>query len=283
MGDPGFLLPDVDDPLTAPFWAGCARGQLLMQRFRATGRYAWPPRPMDPDSQTLDHEWVPVSGRASIYSFVVPHPPLLDAYAALLSDGRYQTIASLNELADRASFRIGGAIVQLDKKFTKKEGKPFAVVWLEDLTSTLEVVLWNEVYVPIADALLLGRVLAVQGTLDRRDDALRAVAQKAKVLKASDNQARPPNESNGNGSREKESPLVLCFSEAATAEEFRQVQLVLAASPGTRPVRLMFCRPGGESLQMEAGLNLCVNLTPELRDKLAPWLQSKEVAGAIAG
>ena len=83
MGDPGFLLPDVDDPLTAPFWAGCARGQLLMQRFRATGRYAWPPRPMDPDSQTLEHEWVPVSGRATIYSFVVPHPPLLDAYAAL--------------------------------------------------------------------------------------------------------------------------------------------------------------------------------------------------------
>jgi DNA polymerase III alpha subunit len=156
------------------------------------------------------------------------------------------------------------------------------VVWLEDLTSTLEVVLWNEVYVPIADALLLGRVLAVQGTLDRRDDALRAVAQKAKVLKASDNQARPPNESNGNGSREKESPLVLCFSEAATAEELRQVQLVLAASPGTRPVRLMFCRPGGESLQMEAGLNLCVNLTPELRDKLAPWLQNEELASVAA-
>jgi DNA polymerase-3 subunit alpha len=212
--------------------------------------------------------------------YVTGHP--LDAYTALLSDGRYQTIASLNELDDRASFRIGGAIVQVDKKFTKKEGKPFAVVWLEDLTSTLEVVLWNEVYVPIADALLLGRVLAIQGTLDRRDDALRAVAQKAKVLKASDNQPRPPNESNGNGSRETESPLVLCFSEAATAEELRQVQTVLAASPGTRPVRLMFCRPGGESLQMEAGLNLCVNLTPELRHKLAPWLQREELASAAS-
>lgn len=83
MTDPGFLLPDVDDALTAPFWAGCARGELLMQRFTASGRYAWPPRPMDAHSQTLDHEWVPVSGRATIYSYVVPHPPLLDAYAAL--------------------------------------------------------------------------------------------------------------------------------------------------------------------------------------------------------
>ena len=43
------------------------------------------------------------------------------------------------ELADRAQFKIAGALVQIERKFTKKEGKPFAVVWLEDLTGTLEV------------------------------------------------------------------------------------------------------------------------------------------------
>src|SRR6202043_1793537 len=79
--------------------------------------------------------------------YVTGHP--LDAYAAVLSEGKYQTITSLNELPDRASFKIAGAIVQVDKKFTKKEGKPFAVVFLEDLTATLEVVLWNEVYTTI--------------------------------------------------------------------------------------------------------------------------------------
>ncbi len=203
--------------------------------------------------------------------YVTGHP--LDAYAALLSDGKYQTIASLNELPDRASFRIGGAIVQVDKKFTKKEGKPFAVVWLEDLTTTLEVVLWNEVYVTISDALALGRVISVQGTLDKRDDALRAVAQKVKFLAPANSQPRSPNESNGNGRADSEAPLVLRFSPTASADEFRQVQAVLAASPGTRPVRLMFCRPDGESLQMEAGINLRVEMTPELRDKLAPWLE----------
>jgi DNA polymerase III subunit alpha len=203
--------------------------------------------------------------------YVTGHP--LDAYAALLSDGRYQTIASLNELPDRASFRIGGAIVQVDKKFTKKEGKPFAVVWLEDLTATLEVVLWNEVYATISDALALGRVISVQGTLDKRDDALRAVAQKVKLLPPANSQPRSPNESNGNGRADSEAPLVLRFSPTASADEFRQVQAVLAASPGTRPVRLMFCRPDGESLQMEAGINLRVEMTPELRDKLAPWLE----------
>jgi DNA polymerase-3 subunit alpha len=212
--------------------------------------------------------------------YVTGHP--LDAYAALLSDGRYQTIASLNELPDRASFRIGGAIVQVDKKFTKKEGKPFAVIWLEDLTATLEVVLWNEVYVTVSDALALGRVIAVQGTLDKRDDALRAVAQKVKILMPADSQPRSPNESNGNGRADSEAPLVLRFSPTANVDEFRQVQAVLAASPGTRPVRLMFCRPDGKSLQMEAGVNLRVEMTPELRDKLAPWLELEGSVNAPA-
>jgi DNA polymerase-3 subunit alpha len=210
--------------------------------------------------------------------YVTGHP--LDAYAALLSDGRYQTISTLNELPDRASFRIGGAIVQVDKKFTKKEGKPFAVVLLEDLTATLEVVLWNEVYTTVADVLALGRVIAVQGTLDKRADALRAVAQKVKVLTPAAPSARSPNESNGNGHTDREAPLVLCFSSTASADEFRQVQAVLAASPGTQPVRLMFCRSDGELLQMEAGINLRVAMTPELRDKLAPWLQPEEAASA---
>src|SRR5881394_826259 len=156
--------------------------------------------------------------------YVTGHP--LDAYAQILADGKYLTITSLNELADRASFKIAGAIVQVDKKFTKKEGKPFAVVFLEDLTATLEVVLWNEVYTTVAEALVLGRVLAVHGTLDRRDDALRAVAQRAKILTMKSNAATLPNESNGNGNghSEMESPLVLSFSPATTGEELREVQ-----------------------------------------------------------
>jgi DNA polymerase-3 subunit alpha len=223
------------------------------------------------DHETLSYE------KELLGFYVTGHP--LDAYAQVLASGNYQTIASLNELADRASFKIAGAIVQVDKKFTKKEGKPFAVVWLEDLTSTLEVVLWNEVYVRVAESLVLGRVIAVQGTLDRRDDALRAVAQKAKVLTAAAGEVQLPNKSNGNGNGhgngngngESESPLVLSFPAAVSAEELRQVQLALAGSPGTRPVRLLFCRAGGGLVQIEADLR--VNLTPELRHKLGPWLQ----------
>jgi DNA polymerase-3 subunit alpha len=250
------------------------------QKDRASGQVSLFDEMPAPASKPTSHRVIPwtehekMSYEKELLGFYVTGHPL-DAYAAVLRDGKYQTITSLNELPDRASFKIAGAIVQVDKKFTKKEGKPFAVVFLEDLTATLEVVLWNEVYTTVVEALVLGRVLAVTGTLDKRDDSLRAVAQRAKVLSTATGPVRLPNESsgngNGNGSAAKESPLVLSFSSAATSDELREVQTVLASSPGSQPVRLMFCRADGGFVQMDA--NLRINLTPELRDKLAPWLQ----------
>jgi DNA polymerase-3 subunit alpha len=208
--------------------------------------------------------------------YVTGHP--LDAYAQVLVDGKYQTIAALSELPDRASFKIAGAIVQVDKKFTKKEGKPFAVVFLEDLTATLEVILWNEVYTTVAEALVLGRVIAIQGTLDRRDDSLRAVAQRAKALSTKSVATRAPAESNGNGNGNghgSEAALVLSFSPTVTPDELRQVQTILAQSPGTQPVRLLLCRADGGVVRMEA--NLRIAMTPELREKLGPWLERSAV------
>ena len=83
MGDSGLLLPDVDDPTSGPFWAGTARGELLVQACGSCGRWRMPPRPMCPHCRSLEVTWVPTSGRATVWSFVVTHPPLLPAYAEL--------------------------------------------------------------------------------------------------------------------------------------------------------------------------------------------------------
>ncbi|HEX6310264.1 MAG TPA: OB-fold domain-containing protein [Acidimicrobiia bacterium] len=79
----GFLLPDVEDPDGAPFWAGTARGELCVQACRTCGVWRMPPRPMCPQCRSLDSTWVTTSGRGTIWSFIVAHPPLLPAYAEL--------------------------------------------------------------------------------------------------------------------------------------------------------------------------------------------------------
>jgi uncharacterized OB-fold protein len=39
-----FPLPDTDDPLTAPFFAGAARGELMIPRCDTCGEYVWYPQ-----------------------------------------------------------------------------------------------------------------------------------------------------------------------------------------------------------------------------------------------
>jgi uncharacterized protein len=79
----GFLLPDVEDEDGAPFWAGCSRGELVVQTCARCGTRRMPPRPMCFNCRSLDDEWVPLSGRGTIWSFVVAHPPLLPAFQAV--------------------------------------------------------------------------------------------------------------------------------------------------------------------------------------------------------
>ncbi len=196
--------------------------------------------------------------------YVTGHP--LDAFAQFLATRSYQTIASLGELADRAPFKIAGALAQIEKKFTKREGKPFAVVWLEDLSGTLEVVLWNEVYNEVAHTLALGRVAVLKGTIEKRDDSLRATAQKLILL--------TPEKANGAAGLAPTpgSDVLLHFSPAATSDELHQVREILTSSPGPRRVQLVFGRSGGDSLRVDAGADFCVNLTRDLEQKLSRWL-----------
>jgi DNA polymerase-3 subunit alpha len=200
--------------------------------------------------------------------YVSGHP--LDAYIDLFARNNYQTIESLGGLPDRAQFKTAGAIVQLEKKFTRREGKPFAVVWIEDLTGALEVVIWNDVYVQIADALATGRVFEVRGTIDARGDSLRATAQKVRLVTREN--------ANGNG-KERSSPatpdesaVLLQFSQATTSDDLREVRQLLSSSPGRRPVQFLFDRAPNDPLRVDAGEDFRVELTSELEQKLSRWL-----------
>jgi uncharacterized protein len=80
---PNYVLPDLEEPDSKPFWEGTARGELLVEKCSGCGRMRIPPRPMCPHCRSIASEWVPLSGRGRVWSFVVPHPPLLPAYTDL--------------------------------------------------------------------------------------------------------------------------------------------------------------------------------------------------------
>ena len=101
-----WLLPDLSDPTTAPFWEGCARGELLVQACASCELRRMPPRPMCPRCRSLETRWEPTSGRGRIWSFIVPHPPLLPAFAEVAP---YNAI--IVELEEDPLIRFAGNLV----------------------------------------------------------------------------------------------------------------------------------------------------------------------------
>lgn len=208
--------------------------------------------------------------------YVTGHP--LDAYAVTLAKGNYQTIASLNELSDRASFRVAGSIAQVDKKFTKKEGKPFAVIWLEDLTGSLELVIWNELYIQCSEKLVSGNVVAVRGTLDLRDESLRATAQKLRALMAEGTaETTHAHQSTLDQRSRGAAPVRLRFGRDVSTDELREVREILASAPGQMAVELIFETNENQIVTMDAGAEFKINLTRQLEEKLQRWLSRQEV------
>lgn len=100
------LLPDLDDPDARPFWDACARGELVVQHCGECGVVAHPPRPMCPQCRSLQRAWRSHPGTGTVWSYVVPHPPLLPAYSPLAP-----FVVVLVELDGLPNVRMAGNLV----------------------------------------------------------------------------------------------------------------------------------------------------------------------------
>ena len=77
-----FPLPDVDWEPTRPFWSGAARGELVLPRCDACGRYIWYPDGACHRCGADRHTWTPVSGRGRLFSWAVVRRAFIPQFAA---------------------------------------------------------------------------------------------------------------------------------------------------------------------------------------------------------
>ena len=123
------LLPPIDE-VSEPFWEAARRGELRIQQCPKTSRLIFPPRALSPWSQS-EPSWIAVSGRATIWSFVIPHPPLLPQFSALAP---YNVIlVALDEdprirLVGNLVASEGGAIDEVDPR-SVEIGAPVRVIF----------------------------------------------------------------------------------------------------------------------------------------------------------
>jgi uncharacterized OB-fold protein len=85
--------------LNAPFWEGTKRGELRMQRCSACRRIWFPPSRHCPECLADTYEWVALSGRGRVWSWIVMHQRYFKAF-----EGDLPYVVALIELLEGPLF-----------------------------------------------------------------------------------------------------------------------------------------------------------------------------------
>jgi len=97
---------------TAFFWEGAREHRLLVQRCRSCGEPRHPPGPMCPRCRSLEWEAHEVSGRGTLFTFMVHHHPKVSGFDGPVVVGVVELDEGTRLLAnvvgvDPADLRIG--------------------------------------------------------------------------------------------------------------------------------------------------------------------------------
>lgn len=111
-------LPAIDE-LTKPFWQGAAQHQLMLQQCQACNYFNHPPRPLCDACLSQQLEFVPVSGRGTVYSYTIMHQPNIAGFEkevpyinvlVELDEQPRLFMVSYLPISERDKIRIGGRV-----------------------------------------------------------------------------------------------------------------------------------------------------------------------------
>ncbi|MGH8012458.1 MAG: Zn-ribbon domain-containing OB-fold protein [Candidatus Binataceae bacterium] len=118
MSDQIKPLPVADD-LSRPFWEAAAKRRLVVQRCGDCGYYNHPPRPHCDACLSQQLNFVPVSGRGSVWSFTIMHQrdvpgfgleaPFVNIVVELSEQARLFMVSNL-ALSERERVRVGAPV-----------------------------------------------------------------------------------------------------------------------------------------------------------------------------
>jgi DNA polymerase-3 subunit alpha len=182
--------------------------------------------------------------------YVTGHP--LTPYATILDKYALSNTTTLAELPPRSLTRIGGLIAAVQNGVSKKSGKPYSMVTLEDLEGSVQVLCFNENYDKYRELLTPGKAILVIGEINVGDDKPKIFPQEIMPLE--------------------EAPLrytkqvhLRLHTAHVKPEHLESVHELIAAHPGKCPLFLCFVRPTGEAVFVEAHERFQVRPSLELQ------------------
>ena len=193
-----------------------------------------------PQHELLAHE------KELLGFYVTGHP--LTPFAPILERYTLTNLAKLGELPNRSLTRIGGMISAVTHGFSKKSGKPYSMVTLEDLEGSVQLLVMND-YDKFRPLLEANKAILVIGEVTTGEDKPKIFPQEIMPL------ADAPKKYT------KQVHLRL-HTAHLQPEDLAKIQELTAAHPGKCPLLLCFMRPGGGTVFVDT--NERFNVVPSL-------------------
>jgi DNA polymerase-3 subunit alpha len=195
-----------------------------------------------PQHELLAHE------KELLGFYVTGHP--LTPYAPILEKYALTNAVKLAELPNRSLTRIGGLIAAVQNGISKKSGKPYSIVTLEDLEGSVQVLCMNENYDKYRELLKPNKAIFVIGEVNTGDERPKIFPQEILPLEDAPKKFT------------KQVHLRL-HTAHLKPEQLDSIRELVAAHPGKCPLLLCFMRPGGEVVFVDT--NERFNVTPSLK------------------
>jgi len=173
------------------------------------------------------------------------------------------TISRLAELQDRTATRLAGIAAKLHRKITKNKD-PMAIMELEDLESSVEVVVFPDCYREYGGCLEKDHTLLICGELSNKDDRPKIIASEIYPLSDAPKYFA-------------EQIRIRVSAANATKESLTQVKELLSRHPGKAPVIIHLEFPGGQTVLLDTDPALSVTPSEELLHELQHRLGEQSV------
>ncbi|MGE5279216.1 MAG: DNA polymerase III subunit alpha, partial [Deltaproteobacteria bacterium] len=190
--------------------------------------------------------------------YVSGHP--MTRYEHLVKPFSTCVISDLSQQKDNAEVRIVALITKIKPTVTRAKGEKMAILRVEDLTGSLEVLVFPNTYKEVSRSLVANNVVLIQGRLSLREESPKILAGNVTPI---DESYRMITAINIDLSGFNENILV------ALKER-------LAASPGQTPVYLHMDSAGKERRKVLVSRDLFVQPRPELFHDLEDLLGEKK-------
>jgi DNA polymerase III subunit alpha len=197
-----------------------------------------------PQHELLAHE------RELLGFYVTGHP--LTPFAPILEKYALQTTGQLAALANHTMTRIGGLVTEVQKGISKKSGKPYAMVTIEDLAGSVQILCLNDNYEKFIHLITPNAALLVTGEVNRSEDKPKIFPQEIVLLQDAPHLYT------------RQVHLRLQTAHLAPAD-LDAVRALSETHPGKCPLFLCLKWPGGEIVFIEAHQRYSVKPSPALQ------------------